>query len=384
MAVKRLLREYVNGEREVSLLKDAYHPNVIRCFYHEFDRSFLYIVLELCPASLVDIIEQRDRFRTIADSFNPKRAVRDITSGLKYLHTLRVVHRDIKPSNILVSYANEGESSGYRMLISDFGLCRKLDLEQSSFSPTEGSVFGGGTCGWKAPEILRGEVKADETIADDDDRTTIGTGTQTMRLTKSVDIFALGCLYYYCLTSGGHPFGDRYEREYNILRDQKSLEGLEDLREDGPEAVDLIVSMLASEASKRCVRLYQILLLEFCSHASVNTQRPNATKCLLHPYFWEPGRRLEFLQEASDRFEPLRRNSQDPILAMLERNAANIVGHDWSEKLDEIFLKHVEKRRNKQLVQDLLRVVRNQVRVQPQLLSPRLSLFLLLQDKSWF
>ena len=52
-----------------------------------------------------------------------------------------------------------------------------------------------------------------------------------MRLTESVDIFALGCLYYYCLTRGEHPFGNRYkpEREGNILEDQKSLQGLEGL-----------------------------------------------------------------------------------------------------------------------------------------------------------
>ena len=74
------------------------------------------------------------------------------------------------------------------------------------------------------------------------------TGNPTTRLTKSVDIFALGCLYYYCQTNGGHPFGDRYEREVNIIRDHKSLQGLEGFGEEGSEAVDLINAMLAPEA----------------------------------------------------------------------------------------------------------------------------------------
>ena len=249
VAVKRLVREHVTlAEREVGLLKRAdYHPNVIRYVCRDEDENFQYIALALCPASLADIIERPDKFPEIADSFNPKRALREITSGLEHLHSLGIVHRDIKPPNILISSAKEGQSSGHRMLISDFGLCRKLEVGQTSFSPTPCDVIGGGTCGWNAPEILRGEVRADETIIDDN----VGTG---MRLTKSVDIFALGCLYYYCLTTGRHPFGDRYTREGNILQDKKSLQGLGGQRRDGQEAVDLIGSMLSPEAAKRCVR----------------------------------------------------------------------------------------------------------------------------------
>jgi len=259
VAVKCLVREHVTfAEREVSLLMDADdHPNVIRYFYHEFSRHFLYIALALCPASLADIIERRDQFREIADSFNTKRALREITSGLKHLHSLGIVHRDIKPQNILISNPREGESR-HQMLISDFGLCRRLEVGQMSFSPTPSGMIGGGTCGWKAPEILRGEVRggevrADEAIAYDNVGTAIGTGMQTMRLTKSVDIFPLGCIYYYCLTTGGHPFGDLFRREHNILGGQKSLQDLEGPRDDGPEALDLIASMLAYEAANRCV-----------------------------------------------------------------------------------------------------------------------------------
>lgn len=53
------------------------------------------------------------------------------------------------------------------MLISDFGLCRRIEFDQSSYSETGGAT-GAETSGWKAPEILHGEVKADETITDGD------------------------------------------------------------------------------------------------------------------------------------------------------------------------------------------------------------------------
>ena len=386
VAVKRLLRDFVTlADREVGLLKDADdHPNVIRYYYQEAHASFLYIALELCPASLADIIERPDQFRELAVSFNPKRAVRQITSGLRHLHALKIVHRDIKPQNILISSAKKGESNGHRMLISDFGLCRKLELDQTSFLPTTGGAMGVGTFGWRAPEILRGEVKLDETIADDNSqssRDSVGTATGSnhsgtgsgkprTRLTKSVDIFALGCLYYHCLTNGGHPFGDRFEREINILRDQKSMHGLEGLGEEGSEAVDLIGSMLAPEAADRCVAHHRSTLsIEFVltSRKCNKHKRPDTTTCLMHPYFWDPGRRLGFLQDASDRFEIMCRDPRDPHLVLLENNAIDVVGADWSARLDKIFVENLGKFRkyDGRSVQDLLRALRNKVRVCP-------------------
>ncbi|KAI0058346.1 kinase-like protein [Artomyces pyxidatus] len=353
VAVKRLLQDFVTlASREVTLLQDADdHPNVIRYYYQESQANFLYIALELCPASLADIIERPDQFREIAIAFNPKRALRQVTSGLRHLHALKIVHRDIKPQNILISSAKKGESSGHRMLISDFGLCRKLESDQTSFLPTANGMMGVGTVGWRAPEILRGEVKLDETTGDDhsqSSRDSVGTATGSVnsgmgrpatRLTKSVDIFALGCLYYYCLSNGGHPFGDRFEREVNILRNSRSLDALEGFGEEGSEAVDLISSMLAPEAS----------------------DRPDTTQCLMHPYFWDPGRRLGFLQDASDRFEIMCRDPRDPNLVALETGAVNVVGQDWAARLDKIFVENLGKFRkyDGKSVQDLLRALRN-------------------------
>ena len=104
VAVKRLLNDFVTlASREVSVLQHADdHPNVIRYYYQEAHASFLYIALELCPASLADIIERPDQFRDIVVAFEPKRALRQITAGLRHLHALKIVHRDIKPDNFLI------------------------------------------------------------------------------------------------------------------------------------------------------------------------------------------------------------------------------------------------------------------------------------------
>jgi serine/threonine-protein kinase/endoribonuclease IRE1 len=221
-------------------------------------------------------------------------------------------------------------------------------MDQTSFLPTAHGAMAAGTVGWRAPEILRGEVKLDDSMSDDHSQSSRGsvgtavngsTSSKPTRLTKSVDIFALGCLFYYVLTNGLHPFGDRFEREVNILKNAKSLDSLEQFGEEGLEAVDLITNMLDPEAYNR----------------------PNTTSCLLHPFFWDPGRRLNFLQDASDRFEIMCRDPRDQNLIILETGASDVVGQDWHTRLDKVFIENLGKYRKYEgkSVQDLLRALRN-------------------------
>ncbi|KAJ3820981.1 hypothetical protein F5880DRAFT_1486977 [Lentinula raphanica] len=369
VAVKRLLRDFVTlASREVSILQESDdHPNVIRYYYQETHANFLYIALELCPGSLADVYEEWQKIREsiMAD---PKKALKQITSGLKHLHALKLVHRDIKPQNILVAAgpgrapsALSGSRSknlrgpSYRMLISDFGLCKKLDLDQTSFLPTAQGAMGAGTFGWRAPEILRGEVKLDNSEDSNSSKGSSGTvngnnasfnssssasGNKATRLTKSVDIFALGCLFYYMLSAGGHPFGDRFEREINIIKGFKDLTALgERYGEEGVDAADLIEKMLSSDSSLR----------------------PDTSSCLLHPFFWDSSRRLNFLQDASDRFENMCRDPRDAHLIELEKDALEIIGSDWHSRVDKVFIENLGKFRkyDGKSVQDLLRALRN-------------------------
>ena len=91
--------------------------------------------------------------------------------------------------------------------------------------------------------------------------------------------------------------------------------------------------------------------------------RPDTSTCLLHPYFWDPGKRLNFLQDASDRFEIMCRDPRDPMLVELERNAFSVVGNDWNARLDKWFIENLGKYRkyDGKSIQDLMRALRNKV-----------------------
>lgn len=64
--------------------------------------------------------------------------------------------------------------------------------------------------------------------------------------TYKVDIFSLGCVFYYLLSKGGHPYGQRFEREKNIISNRYKLDKIdyELVEERYSEAVQLVEMMI--------------------------------------------------------------------------------------------------------------------------------------------
>jgi serine/threonine protein kinase len=114
-------------------------------------------------------------------------ALIQMTRGLHHIHNNNFIHRDIKPENILISLPS---ADGVQLKISDFGLCKPVSLKGSaSMSAVKG------TRSWLAPELLK--------CLDMDPEQFLH---QSQNI--STDIFALGCVFYYYLTRGFHPFGE--------------------------------------------------------------------------------------------------------------------------------------------------------------------------------
>jgi serine/threonine-protein kinase/endoribonuclease IRE1 len=50
-------------------------------------------------------------------------------------------------------------------------------------------------------------------------------------LTFAVDVFSLGCIFYFVISDGRHPFGESLCRQENIRRDHYNLDHLEEISE---------------------------------------------------------------------------------------------------------------------------------------------------------
>jgi serine/threonine-protein kinase len=77
------------------------------------------------------------------------RIVAAVADALDYAHQRQLLHRDVKPANILLA---ELDSGGWRALLADFGLARRVD-DSSGLTQTNMAV---GTIAYAAPEQLMG------------------------------------------------------------------------------------------------------------------------------------------------------------------------------------------------------------------------------------
>ncbi|KAG8940832.1 ATP binding [Tulasnella sp. 424] len=159
-------------ETEIDLLKQLQHEHIVQYLDSSTDDHHLNIFLEYVPGgSITTLLKNYGAF----EESLVKLWVKQILSGLNYLHEKGIIHRDIKGANILVD--NRGG-----IKISDFGISKKIeDVDVAANArghraSLQGSVF------WMAPEVVK----------------------QSGHSSKA-DIWSVGCVIVEMLT-GEHPF----------------------------------------------------------------------------------------------------------------------------------------------------------------------------------
>ncbi|XP_073146511.1 mitogen-activated protein kinase kinase 4-like [Henckelia pumila] len=124
--------------REIEILRDVDHPNIVKC-HNLFDHNGEVEVL----------LEYMDRGSLegtrIAHEPSLSDLTRQVLSGLQYLHKRKIVHRDIKPSNLLIN-------SRRNVKIADFGVSRFLS---QTMDPCNSSV---GTIAYMSPERINTDL----------------------------------------------------------------------------------------------------------------------------------------------------------------------------------------------------------------------------------
>jgi hypothetical protein len=144
-----------------------------------------------------------------------------IARALDAAHKEGLTHRDIKPANILIVPPSDPESPDH-VYLSDFGLIKRLNSE-SGLTMTGQFV---GTVDYMAPEQIQGKA-----------------------VHQSIDIYALGCMLYECLT-GIPPF----EREDIVAVMHAHLTQppprVTDKRPDLPRTIDAVVARAMAKNPK--------------------------------------------------------------------------------------------------------------------------------------
>uniref|UniRef100_A0A672QV96 cyclin-dependent kinase n=1 Tax=Sinocyclocheilus grahami TaxID=75366 RepID=A0A672QV96_SINGR len=144
--------------REISLLKELNHPNIVKLRDVIHTENKLYLVFEFLHQDLKRFMDSS----SVAGISLPlvKSYLFQLLQGLAFCHSHRVLHRDLKPQNLLINAQGE-------IKLADFGLARAFGVPVRTYTHEVVTLW------YRAPEILLG----------------------CKYYSTAVDIWSLGCIY---------------------------------------------------------------------------------------------------------------------------------------------------------------------------------------------
>ncbi|XP_067169057.1 death-associated protein kinase 3 isoform X2 [Apteryx mantelli] len=131
-------------EREVDILREIQHPNIITLHDIFENKTDVVLILELVSGGeLFDFLAEKESLtEEEATQF-----LKQILDGVHYLHSKRIAHFDLKPENIMLLDKNVPNP---RIKLIDFGIAHKIEAG-NEFK----NIFG--TPEFVAPEIVNYE-----------------------------------------------------------------------------------------------------------------------------------------------------------------------------------------------------------------------------------
>uniref|UniRef100_A0A2N9GDC7 cyclin-dependent kinase n=1 Tax=Fagus sylvatica TaxID=28930 RepID=A0A2N9GDC7_FAGSY len=145
--------------REISLLKEMQHGNIVRLQDVVHSEKRLYLVFEYLDLDLKKYMDSSPEFAK--DLRQIKMFLYQILRGIAYCHSHRVLHRDLKPQNLLIDRRTNA------LKLADFGLARAFGIPVRTFTHEVVTLW------YRAPEILLG----------------------SRHYSTPVDIWSVGCIF---------------------------------------------------------------------------------------------------------------------------------------------------------------------------------------------
>ena len=225
--------------REISLLKELKHPNIVRLHDVIHTERKLTLVFEYLDQDLKKLLDAYAGQGL--DQATTKSYLFQLLKGVAHCHDHRVLHRDLKPQNLLIN--REGD-----LKLADFGLARAFGIPVRSYTHEVVTLW------YRPPDILMG----------------------SRNYSTSVDIWSVGCIFAELLNGKalfpGKSQSDQLRRIFSLMGtptedDWPGVSQLpefsrnfevfskQDLREVIPriddEGLDLLERMLGMDPSRR-------------------------------------------------------------------------------------------------------------------------------------